>query len=393
MSKRFVNSCELVRNVMDFILNLVQLFKFSPKRLFIFESLRHELSINTGETSPSLRMLCPTRWTIRHRSIESILKNYKVLQAELEEIENGNDEYAAKARGLLSSMELFDTFFGLKLAFLLFSAAEQFSINLQAKDLTIQEAIRGAHLLCTHLTSLRTTESFSTFYATIRQESENLTEEPTLPRYRRAPKRVDGGGSTHRYPNPIDRYRHIYFEALELATGEVKRRFDQEDLFIIREMEDLLIKSSNGEKISDISEKLQNYFTPDIDQDRLKCQLSLLSDMIKSAFQNQVQMVTNVRTIVEAMNKSEIYKGMLTEVYKMLQIYFTFPVTTSTAERSFSSLDRIKTYLRSSMTECRLNNLFLLYVHCIRTDRLDLEVIAKDFICVNSRRMKYFGKF
>ena len=338
-------------------------------------------------------LLCPTRWTIRHRSIESILKNYKVLQAALEEIENGNDEYAAKARGLLSSMELFDTFFGLKLAFLLFSAAEQFSINLQAKDLTIQEAIRGAHLLCTHLTSLRTTESFSTFYATIRQESENLTEEPTLPRYRRASKRVDGGGSTHRYPNPIDRYRHIYFEALELATGEVKRRFDQEDLFIIREMEDLLIKSSNGEKISDISEKLQNYFTPDIDQDRLKCQLSLLSDMIKSAFQNQVQMVTNVRTIVEAMNKSEIYKGMLTEVYKMLQLYFTFPVTTSTAERSFSSLDRIKTYLRSSMTECRLNNLFLLYVHCIRTDRLDLEVIAKDFICVNSRRMKYFGKF
>uniref|UniRef100_A0A1X7U9Z0 HAT C-terminal dimerisation domain-containing protein n=1 Tax=Amphimedon queenslandica TaxID=400682 RepID=A0A1X7U9Z0_AMPQE len=154
-------------------------------------------------------------------------------------------------------------------------------------------------------------------------------------------------------------YSAIADEALELATGEVKRRFDQEDLFMIREIEDLRIKSINGQKIMDISDKLQNYCTPDIDQNRLKCQLSLLSDMIKSAIQNQDQMVINVRTIVEAMNTSEIYKGMLTEVYKMLELYFTFPVTTSTAERFFSSLDRINTFLRCSMTKCRVNNLFL----------------------------------
>ena len=80
---------------------------------------------------------------------------------------------------------------------------------------------------------------------------------------------------------------------------------------------------------------LQNYFTPDIDQNHLKFQLSLLSDMTKSAYQYQVHTVTNVRTIVEAMNKSEIYKSMLTDVYKLLQLYFTFPVTTSTAEGLF----------------------------------------------------------
>lgn len=40
--------------------------------------------------------------------------------------------------------------------------------------------------------------------------------------------------------------------------------------------------------------------------------------------------------------------GMLSEVDKLLNIYFTFPVTSATAERSFSSLRRIKTYLRST---------------------------------------------
>ena len=41
--------------------------------------------------------------------------------------------------------------------------------------------------------------------------------------------------------------------------------------------------------------------------------------------------------------------------------YFTYPVTSATAKRSFSSLRRIKMYLRSTMTNCKLNNLFLLY--------------------------------
>ena len=93
------------------------------------------------------------------------------------------------------------------------------------------------------------------------------------------------------------------------------------------------------------------------------------------------------------MNKGDIYKTMLSEVDKILKLYFTFPVTTATAEISFSSLRRIKMFLRSTMTDCRLNNLFLLYIHTCRTDALDLSAIAKDFVTVNSRRINYYGKF
>ena len=55
--------------------------------------------------------------------------------------------------------------------------------------------------------------------------------------------------------------------------------------------------------------------------------------------------------------QSAICKDMLSEVDKVLKIFFTFPVTNVTAERSFSSLIRLKTYLRSTMTHCRLNYL------------------------------------
>jgi len=52
----------------------------------------------------------------------------------------------------------------------------------------------------------------------------------------------------------------------------------------------------------------------------------MLPDMIKSAFADgtgvPIKKVTNVRTIANAMQKSEIFKGMLSEIDKVLNIYF-----------------------------------------------------------------------
>lgn len=52
----------------------------------------------------------------------------------LEEISsNTHDEYGMKASGYLQSLEKFNTLFGLKLAHILFCAAEQVSLALQKK--------------------------------------------------------------------------------------------------------------------------------------------------------------------------------------------------------------------------------------------------------------------
>ena len=82
---------------------------------------------------------------------------------------------------------------------------------------------------------------------------------------------------------------------------------------------------------------------------------------------------------------------LFTEVDKLLKIYLTIPVTTSTAERNFSALRRIKTYLRNSMTQARLNHCMLLHVSRNKTDELNNVEIAKEFIGRNERRRNYFG--
>ena len=50
------------------------------------------------------------------------------------------------------------------------------------------------------------------------------------------------------------------------------------------------------------------------------------------------------------------------QLMECLRIAMTFGITSAAAERSFSSLKRVKTYLRSAMTQDRLNNLALLYI-------------------------------
>ena len=138
-------------------------------------------------------------------------------------------------------------------------------------------------------------------------------------------------------------------------------------------LKSLLIKVANGE-VAHPDESLQKYLENDIDKARFAVQLSMVADMIKNAFQHTtIKSVTNVRTIAEGMNQSEIYKRMLGEIHKVLKNYFTFPVTSATAERSFSSMRRVKTFLRSTMTQSRLNNLFMLYVHSSRGNDLDLK--------------------
>ena len=156
-------------------------------------------------------------------------------------------------------MESFDTFFSLKLSYLVFAAAEQFSINLQAKDTTVGEGVKGAHMLQSHLLSLRSEKKFTTFYSDVVKSSEGLTDEPILPRYRRAPRRMDDGAQPHRFTCPKDRYRQAYFEVLEQACGEIESLFDQSDLSVVSNIESLLVNASNGQDIPEIPQFLSKY--------------------------------------------------------------------------------------------------------------------------------------
>ena len=77
-----IKGCKLLKNCLDTTHELIKLIKFSPKRDGIFKRLKEELKFKEEvepETS-GVKTLCPTRWTVRADSLQSVLDNYRVLQ-------------------------------------------------------------------------------------------------------------------------------------------------------------------------------------------------------------------------------------------------------------------------------------------------------------------------
>jgi hypothetical protein len=62
------------------------------------------------------------------------------------------------------------------------------------------------------------------------------------------------------------------------------------------------------------------------------------------------------------------------------------PVMVASAERSFSKLKLLKNYLRSRMTQDRLNGLTILCIEKKLLDEIDLNGIIDDFVSQNVRR-------
>jgi hypothetical protein len=75
--------------------------------------------------------------------------------------------------------------------------------------------------------------------------------------------------------------------------------------------------------------------------------------------------------------------------YILLRQYLTLPVTNCTGERSFSHLKRIKSALRSTQTQERLNNLSLLNIESDLLQELDFSTIIDAFSSAKCRKRSF----
>jgi hypothetical protein len=83
---------------------------------------------------------------------------------------------------------------------------------------------------------------------------------------------------------------------------------------------------------------------------------------------------------------AECSKQFYPNVHTLLHIAATVPVTTATAERTFSTLKRIKTFLRTTMTTERLTGLALMNIH--RNTEVDIDKVI-DHFARKTRRLDF----
>lgn len=87
------------------------------------------------------------------------------------------------------------------------------------------------------------------------------------------------------------------------------------------------------------------------------------------------------RNFIDALNECD--QKIYPNIYNILSTCVIIPITIATPERSFSTLKRIKTYLRNNTGENRLNGLALLSIHS--EIEINIEEIVETFAKKNRR--------
>ncbi|CAB4006156.1 zinc finger MYM-type 1-like [Paramuricea clavata] len=385
----------LIQDAIDLVRKAVHIVNKSPKRAEIFNEKQMEDEETIFYGHQNLKTLCPTRWTVRSDAIKAVhvLDNYEALKETCNDVVDEGGNVALKADGMLRRLKKFSTLFGLRLSYLVFSPGEELSRTLQSKDCNIQEAINSSNLTGNYYKRMRSDKEFNGFYDRVVKESEGKTKAPFLARQRKVPARFDDGAPGHDFGSPKAFHRQQYFEVLDLVYPDLVRRFDQKSFTLLRDIEQLLLRAANGNQFV-IKETISDIYANDLDLDRLELHLKMLPDLVKcSNSAVPIKEVTKLETLCSLIAENPNNRKLFSEVDKLLRLFLTVPATSATAERTFSMLRRLKSYLRATMGQERLNNAILLNIYQSEFDDLDIHGIVKKFAACHERRKAFFGSF
>ena len=84
---------------------------------------------------------------------------------------------------------------------------------------------------------------------------------------------------------------------------------------------------------------------------------------------------------------------LLEQVCRVGRLLLVMPATNATSERSFLVLRRLKSYLRSTMSQPRLNLVMVLSIYKELLNELDLYAVANEFVGSSEYRLCLFGTF
>jgi hypothetical protein len=167
------------------------------------------------------------------------------------------------------------------------------------------------------------------------------------------------------------------------AIGAIDRRFPLDTLSILSDAEEIICQPNSNDKLKKVTE----FYGDDIDSNSLLEQAIQINDYASSK-QIELNCLSDVRQLL---CDNTALAALVPHVVTLMKILITVPATSCTAERSFSALKRIKTMLRSTMLQERLNAVTMLHVHKELTDAISVEDIANEFLQANVQRHNAFA--
>ena len=277
---------KVCKDALDVALEISKLVRYSPKRNAAFDCIKVEnLTEEKIGSSIGIRAMCPSRWTVRGDSLESIVENYVVLKQLWSECLTTQLDPDVKGRiiGVQAQMATFDVLFGMQLAMKILKITDNLSRTLQKQSMSAAEGHSLAECTVKTLVSMHTTEFFDGFFRLVNVFCASTdTNPPVLPRKRRAPARFEiGTGEGSHSANVEDHYRQAYFEVLDLAIASITDRFNQPGYSIYENLESLIVSAANCETFDQQLKKVVEFYMNDLNSSTLSVQLQNLGSWFK----------------------------------------------------------------------------------------------------------------
>ena len=178
-------------------------------------------------------------------------------------------------------------------------------------------------------------------------------------------------------------FETFYFLVMvDMAISSLKSRFKELQSFNEKFgflMNSTSLKAMDGADLKDHCIKFAKTFSSDgssdVDVNDMISELAVMQSTLPDKPMSAME-------IFEFVTEADCYPN-ISIAYRIL---FTMPVTVASAERTFSKLKLLKNYLRSVMSQERLNGLATLCIEKKLLDKIDIEAIINDFAAANVRR-------
>lgn len=320
--------------------------------------------------------MCATRWVERHDSILTFKELYAHILSTLEVLENDRDvSTSSKAASFSSACKRSDFLASLEITAHCFSLTVRLSKELQSPLIDLSMAFTFINNVLDNLAETRrlTDEKFDEIFESILKLAEIAGEEIKIPRLCGRQKQNTESMDPKTY------FRSTIFEPfVDHLISELEYRFSGKMKDIIP-LEGLIPKFLSKYSVEEVLKSAGLY-----ESDQKTCSELEFKAEIYHWHKKWKSNAEIPGTALEALEQCDAQ--FFPNARILLQIFATIPVTTATTERTFSVLRRMKTYLRSTQTNERLNGLALANIH--KDVEIKIDDIIKIFIALKPRRMQ-----
>ena len=187
-------SNRLINDVLEIVVEITKLIKFSLKREQRLGAVKENFEIDNDDNlkqNDPLAKLCTTRWTVRANAFNKVINNFGPL-FELWDMCLGDKldkDTRSRILGCKSQMTEFRFFFGINLAYRMYSITDNLSKTLQRETISSIERQETVMKTVETFKSMRNIDSADYFLKTVKQKAanHNFINEPILPRKRKSP--------------------------------------------------------------------------------------------------------------------------------------------------------------------------------------------------------------